>query len=104
MDGAEKLGAGAADGADGFYVNGSYDLGEIMGIQYKTPIFVQYENYNPVSSTVDGQNEDTYDTEIVTVGLNFFPVDQAVLKVDYAMKDVNGKEDNIFSFGLGFIF
>lgn len=104
LDGAEKLGAGAADGAEGYYMNASYDLGDLIGFDYKTPIFAQYENYNPVASTVDGQNEDTYDTEIVTVGVNFFPVDQAVLKLDYAMKDVNGEEDNVVSFGLGFIF
>lgn len=104
LDGAEKLGDGAVDGAEGFYVNAAYDLSDIIGIDYKTPIFAQYENYNPVASTVDGQNEDTYDTEIVTVGVNFFPVDQAVLKLDYAMKDVNGEEDNVVSFGLGFIF
>ena len=104
LDGAEALGAGAADGAEGFYMNASYDLGDLIGFDYKTPIFAQYENYNPVDSTVNGQNEDIYDTEIVTVGVNFFPVDQAVLKVDYAMKDVNGEENNVFSFGLGFIF
>jgi hypothetical protein len=104
LDGAEKLGTSAADGAEGFYVNASYDVGSAMGIEYKTPLFVQYEDYNPVSSTVDGSNEDTHDTQIVTVGMNFFPAEQAVLKADYAMKDVNGKESNVFSLGLGFIF
>ena len=104
LDGAEKLGASAADGAEGFYVNGSYDIGTMMGLEYKMPVFAQYEDYNPVSSTVDGSNEDTHDTQIVTVGMNFFPAEQAVLKADYAMKDVNGKESNVFSLGLGFIF
>jgi len=104
LDGAEKLGAGAADGAQGYYVNGSYDLGSVIGMEYKVPVFAQYENYNPVSSTVDGTNENTHETEIVTVGLNFFPAEQAVLKADYAMKDVNGIESNTFSLGLGFIF
>ncbi len=69
------------------------------------PLFAQYQNYNPVEKTVNGLNEDKYQTEIVTIGMNFFPVDQAVIKVDYAMKDVhNLDQEDIFSLGIGFIF
>ena len=58
-----------------------------------------------VEKTVDGLNEDKFQTEIVTVGVNFFPVDQAVIKMDYSMKKVNNvdKED-ILSLSIGFIF
>ena len=104
LDGAEKLSASAVESGSGYYLNASYDLGDVIGMEYKLPIFAQYENYNPVESTVDGLNEDKYQTEIVTIGLNFFPVDQAVIKADYAMKTVDGKDDNIFSVGIGFIF
>ena len=105
LDGAEKLNSGAVEKASGYYANVSYDLSDVVGIEYKLPVFAQYQNYNPVEKTVDGLNEDKHQTEIVTIGMNFFPVDQAVIKVDYAMKDVNGldKED-IFSLGIGFIF
>ena len=81
-----------------------YNVADIIGLEYKLPLFAQYENLNPVASTIDGLNEDKYQTETVTIGVNFFPVDQAVLKADYAMKDVNGQESNVFSVGLGFIF
>ncbi len=104
LDAAEKLSTEAAEKASGYYANASYDLSGLVGIQYKMPIFAQYENYNPVEQTVDGLNEDKYQTEIVTIGLNFFPVDQAVIKADYAMKEVNNAESNIFSLGIGFIF
>ncbi|HFQ62185.1 MAG TPA: hypothetical protein ENK39_07820 [Epsilonproteobacteria bacterium] len=104
LDGAEKLGSGAVESGSGYYANASYDLGTVMGIDYKIPIFAQYQNYNPVEKTVDGLNEDKYQTEIVTIGMNFFPVDQAVIKADYAMKDVNGEESNVLSLGIGFIF
>ncbi len=104
LDGAEKLSSEAAEKASGYYANASYDLSGLVGIEYKMPIFAQYENYNPVEQTVDGLNEDKYQTEIVTIGLNFFPVDQAVIKADYAMKEVNNAESNIFSLGIGFIF
>lgn len=104
LDGAEKLSSNAAEKASGYYGNISYDIGDLVGLEYKMPVFVQYENYNPVEKTVDGQNEDEFDTETVTIGFNFFPTDQTVIKVDYEMNDVNGQETNTASIGLGFIF
>jgi len=104
LDDAEKISDEAVKKASGYYANASYDVSDLIGIEYKLPVFAQYQNYNPVEKTVDGLNEDTYDTEVVTIGMNFFPVDQAVIKVDYAMKEVNNVDDNIFSLGIGFIF
>ena len=105
LDGAEKISPEAVEKASGYYVNAAYDLGGLIGIDYKVPVFAQYENYNPVESTVDGLNEDKYKTEKTTIGLNFFPTAQTVLKADYAMRDEGTKErEKIFSIGLGFIF
>ena len=104
LDGAEKISNTAVEKASGYYVNLSYDVGTLAGIEYKLPIFVQYEDYNPVASTVDGSDEETYKTKTTTVGLNFFPMDQVVLKADYAMKEVNRQDQNVFSAGLGFVF
>jgi hypothetical protein len=104
LDGAEKLGTSAVEKGSGYYANVSYNLGDVVGIEYKVPVFAQYQNYNPVENTVDGLNEDKFQTEVLTIGLNFFPVDQAVIKADYAMKTVGGVDQNTFSLGLGFIF
>jgi len=95
----------AVEKASGYYANVSYDVSSMVGLDYKLPVFAQYQNYNPVEKTVDGgPKEDEFQTEIVTIGLNFFPADQVVLKADYAMKEVNNVDSNTFSFGLGFIF
>jgi len=105
LDGAENISPEAAEKASGYYVNTSYDVGSLANLEYRIPVFVQYEDFNPVESTVDGLNEDKYKTKTTTIGLNFFPVDQAVIKVDYAMKDEGIKErQDIFSLGLGFVF
>lgn len=104
LDGAEKLGDTAAEKASGYYANASYDLSSLVGLEYKLPVFAQYENYNPVEKSVDGLNEDEFQTDIVTIGFNIFPADQVVLKADYAWKEVNHVDSNTFSFGLGFIF
>ena len=104
LDGAEKLSDTAVEKASGYYANVSYDISSLVGLNYTLPVFAQYQNYNPVEKTVDGLNEDEFQTEIVTIGLNFFPEDQVVLKADYAMKEVNNEDTNTFSVGLGFIF
>ncbi len=104
LDGAEKLSDTAVEKASGYYLNASYDVSSLVGLNYTLPVFAQYQNYNPAEKTVDGLNEDEFQTEVVTIGLNFFPADQVVLKADYAMKEVNNVDTNTFSFGLGFIF
>ena len=68
------------------------------------PVFAQYENWNPVEKTVDGLNESDFETETVTIGMNFFPTEQVVLKLDYEMNEVGNEDTNTVSFGLGFIF
>lgn len=108
VDGAEKLGENVADKASGFYVNASYDLGGLVGIDYKMPIFAQYENWNSVDGIANQTdatlNTSDFEVETVTIGMNFFPADQVVLKLDYEMDEVGGEETNTISFGLGFIF
>ncbi len=105
LNGAEKISSSAVEKASGYYVNAAYDIGSVVGLDYKVPVFAQYQDYNPVEKTVDGANEEEYKTKITTIGFNFFPVDQAVIKVDYALKDEGDKErEKIFSVGLGFIF
>ena len=94
------------------------------GTSYRLPLFVQYDAIDPTKNVVDknGDAVANYDyiddtTGLVktastdtkeattTVGLNFFPHEQVVLKMDYAMTNVDaGKDYNTFSMGLGFIF
>jgi len=73
--------------------------------RYHLPIFIQYENYNPVKETVSGIGE-INDIEEATFGLNFYPYEQVVLKADYQIKDRNdgNDEEEILSIGIGFIF
>ena len=107
LGGAEKIGANAAKKASGYYGNVEYDIGSVVGIDYKLPIFVQYEDWNPVEETVSGSNESIYARETTTIGLNFWPTDQVVMKLDYEM-DTQGAgtslEQNINSIQLGFGF
>ncbi len=107
VDGADEWeNPAAATDASGYYLNAEYDLLANFGTTYRAPLFAQYESYDPTEKTVDGpalNNELT----ITTVGLNYFPHEQVVLKLDYAMKEYDAKDKidvNTLSFGIGFVF
>jgi len=82
-----------------------YDVMSHINGTYRLPVFVQYENYNPVQETVSGVGE-LEDIENLTIGLNFYPHEQVVLKADYQIKDRNdgSDEEETLSVGIGFIF
>jgi len=103
---AEKIFSEAADGAEGYYVNAEYNVLAMASTTYKLPVFAQFEHYNPVSSVAGGARPDLEQTN-TTVGLNYFPLDQVVLKADYVAYDFHDpdlEDYNVFSLGLGFIF
>ncbi|MEE8588418.1 MAG: hypothetical protein V3S80_03610 [Sulfurimonadaceae bacterium] len=105
--------AASISDANGYYVNVEYDLLAAAGTTYRLPLFAQYDYINPTATVVDATDtvidSPDLDAEIATttVGVNFFPHEQVVLKLDYAMTDVvnDTVEDyNTLSAGLGFIF
>lgn len=126
IDGADKIAANPflPDGttpsngvsisdAGGYYLNLEYDVLTSVATTYKLPVFVQYDYINPAGTVVNATNTviPTLDTKAesatTTAGVNFFPHEQVVLKMDYAITDYadNTVEDfNTISASLGFIF
>lgn len=91
----------------GWYVQLGYDLFSVLrpGEASLTP-FVRYEELNtqdkvPAGFTASGK----YDTEVLTVGLNFKPIAEIVTKVEYQFYDnaANSASDQL-NIGLGYIF
>jgi len=80
--------AATIDG-NGYYINGSYSIGEW------TP-FAQYEAY-----TTDDTKDDI---TLTTVGINYNPTHNVVLKADYVLRDNRGKDDDRFELGIGWSF
>jgi hypothetical protein len=97
----------AVEKAKGGYLNLSYDLLSFTSSKNKMPLFVQYESVDAQNKIADGTSGEAIDT--TTVGINYFPHEQVVLKADYAMSTDNSKastedEKDIFSLSMGFIF
>lgn len=88
-----------AQQGNGGYINLSYD---VLASDVSLPVFIQYEDYNMGDKNFDGTSGDA--TTITTLGMNYFPHEQVVLKFDYAMKEKADVKDNITSLSMGFIF
>ena len=88
--------------AKGGYINIGYDLLSLTSSSKKMPVFVQFESVNTADKKTDGTSINSIDT--TTVGVNYFPHEQVVLKVDYAMQSQGAIDQDIFSLSVGFIF
>jgi hypothetical protein len=94
--------------AKGGFVNISYDILSLTSNPYSLPLFIQYESVNPQEQTTGTAPEEFDAVNTTTVGVNFYPHEQVVLKADYAMSDNdfsnNKKDSNVASLSLGYIF
>ena len=88
--------------AKGGYINASYDVFSLIKTDTKLPLFVQYENVQAEAKFVDGSSNDA--TENISMGVNYFPHSQVVLKADYVLSTKGGKTDKTASLSMGFIF
>ena len=99
---ASLIASDAVENAYGGYLNLSYGVLALTSSTFSLPLFVQYESVAPENKRADGSSGDSTDT--TTVGINYFPHDQVVLKLDYAMKSVAAIDSDTSSVSMGFIF
>ena len=108
LNGADKIpGTNVANKAEGGYANIGYNFFRYLPENsINMPIFYQYEKYNPVKEVANGTS--TYnDISSHTVGVNYFPHEQVVLKAEYQIKDDKNVQDEkikTVSLSFGFIF
>lgn len=99
---ASDIAANAVEKAQGGFVNASFDVLSLTSMKTQLPIFVQYESINPEEERADGTSGNRLDT--TTVGINYFPHEQVVLKLDYAMASQGAVDTDTASISMGFIF
>jgi hypothetical protein len=99
-----RTGENVASNMQGWYAEVGYDLLSLTGDfpNQSLDVFVRYEDLNTQESlegafTPSGGIDDTF----TTVGLNYKPVSQVVLKTDYTVLD---EGDDVFRFLIGYAF
>jgi len=91
----------------GYYVDLGYDLSKIIGVGSSLVPFVRYTDYNTASSTkTGGDSEKEFHKTKWMVGVSFKPIDEVVLKVDYAERKtkLSSKTSQLLNFGIGYMF
>ncbi len=92
----------AVEKASGGYINASFDVLSLTTFKNKLPLFIQFESVNPEEKRANGTSGDSIDT--TTLGINYFPHEQVVLKADLAMAKEGNVDTNTASVSMGFIF
>ena len=94
----------------GYYVVGGYNLLSLANYtnqyaQYLAP-FVRWEQYDSQSSVPSGfERNPANDRSDLTIGLNYKPIPNVVVKVEYQWLDNEADDsDNQVNFGLGYVF
>ena len=91
----------ASGKGSGFYVTAAYDITD------KWTPFVQYEKYNRFDETYSntgvstGAGKDIINT---TIGVNYRPTKNVVLKAAYLKRDNRGTDDDQIHLGTGYVF
>lgn len=112
IDGALSIGNGTASEIFGWYLEAGYHFWQERfknGLLSKSDavFFVRYDDYDTQYKMPAGITENPEgDRSEVTIGLNFYPVPNFVIKADYQIRDdeSEGDPDNLFNLGIGWQF
>ncbi|MCB0408200.1 MAG: hypothetical protein KDD34_08355 [Bdellovibrionales bacterium] len=92
---------------EGWYTTFSYDLMQLCSdTTYQLPVFIRYSEYDTNKDVPTGQTRNkSLSKKVTTVGINYKPHSQVVLKADFQSIDTEaGYEKDLLSLGMGFVF
>lgn len=98
---AANASAAASGKGSGYYVTAAYDVTD------KWAPFVQYEKYNRFDEKFDATGAATTAEQDVTntsIGINYKPTQNVVLKANYIIRDNQGVDDDMIQLGTGYVF
>ena len=78
----------------GYYIEPSYAVDMPKG---KAGVFARFSQYEYFNGTRRDQKE-------FSVGVNYWPIEEVVLKTDYTNIDKGGEHDETYNFGIGYYF
>lgn len=93
--------------SEGFYVDLGYNIGGLLKTDFKVIPFISFTDYNTASETLSGGDSEkaNHNTKWIA-GLAVKPIDEVVIKLDYAINktELNNVETKLFNFGIGYMF
>ena len=112
IHGAREIGSGTAEGIFGWYAEAGYHIwpdlwksGKLKGSD--AVVFARYDRFDTQHQMPAGIAKDPAgDRWQCTVGINFYPVPNFVIKVDYQISDdaSNNDLDGLLNLGVGWGF
>lgn len=83
-----------------------YNILRFFNAKTKLYPFARYEYYNSMEKMEnDGYADPRYRRTVTTVGINYFPLNNLVIKVDYAMRKIDGgnyNDENTLGISIGY--
>jgi hypothetical protein len=111
IDGAREIGNGTASEIFGWYLEGAYRFWPESWKKGKlersdAAVFARFDSFDTQYDMPSGvERNPNGDREEWTIGLNFYPIPNLVLKTDYQFRDSAGEDlGDAFNIGLGFQF
>jgi hypothetical protein len=112
IDGAREIGNGTAEEIFGFYVEGAYhfwpDAWKTNKLKSSDAVlFVRFDNFDTQHEMPSGVSQDPVGDRIEwTMGVNFYPVHNFVIKADYQIRQNEAQSDlpDLLNLGLGWNF
>ena len=99
IDGA-SFEANDADSQSGYYIEPSYTWS--FGGDQKVGVFARYSHYDYAKNLLNASGGE-YDE--FSVGVNYWPTDNVVLKADFSQSEKEGGDNNeTYNFGVGYSF
>lgn len=96
-----------AETAFTWYTEFGYDFGNLISEKFSLIPFMRYEYYNSMQTTQGAVASDPrYKKDILTAGINYFPLKNLVIKADFSHRWVDRgiyHSENTFSIGVGYL-
>ncbi len=94
-----------ADTLNGWYAQAGYDVLNLVESDMSLVPYVRYEQINTQAHVPVGEGNPANDKQILTVGAQFYPIDQIVIKADYQdWMNENDTATDQWNVLLGYIF
>ena len=93
--------------AESLFIELAYNSQELFDLRKPLYLYTTYEYANPIKKVEQGIATDRFNQESIALGINYFPIENIVLKAQAAQQmnaQSNLEDSTSFSLSLGYFF